>query len=91
LINKSLLTLGRCLKSLNEQKEDLSKTIPFRESKLTKCLAEYFTTQYKLYMIVTVNPSEACFNETRKVLEYSALAREIKYLNEPKLHHSQND
>lgn len=62
LINKSLLTLGRCIKALNEQKEDCSMTIPFRESKLTKALAEYFTTSYKLYMVVTINPTQVCLN-----------------------------
>jgi hypothetical protein len=38
-INKSLLTLGRCIKCLREMKADKSIQIPFRESRLTMALA----------------------------------------------------
>lgn len=79
-INKSLLTLGRCIKSLGEQKSEGSLMIPFRESRLTKALAEYFTDQYLITMIITVNPQGSSISDTKKVLEYAAIAKSVSFL-----------
>jgi hypothetical protein len=41
-------------------------------------LAEYFHPDFKLVMVVNINPSKIMVNETINVLEYAALARDIK-------------
>lgn len=82
MINKSLLTLGRCIKSLGEQKEEGGAMIPFRESKLTKALSEYFTNEFKISMILTVNPVKN-LSDTKKVLEYAAIAKSVEFLQPP--------
>ena len=81
-INKSLFTLGRCIKALGDQKEEGGLMIPFRESKLTKALAEYFTDQYSVCMIVCINPKEdtESLADTKKVLEYAAIAKKVEFL-----------
>lgn len=77
-INCSLLTLGRCIKCLREVKNDKQIQIPFRESRLTMALAEYFNPDFKLVMVININPSKSMINETMNVLEYAAIARDIK-------------
>ena len=62
-INKSLLNLGRCIVAINN-KESI---IPFRESKLTKILSEFFLDNSNLKMIVNINPVKEDFNETLRV------------------------
>ena len=51
-INKSLLTLGKCLNLLAEKK---SAYIPFRESKLTRILKESLGGNSKTVMIACVS------------------------------------
>jgi hypothetical protein len=46
-------------------------------------LAEYFSPAFKLTMVVNINPSKSMINETVNVLEYAAIARDIKSLNTP--------
>lgn len=75
-INKSLLSLGRCIQAFKE-----GSIIPFRESKLTKALMEYFGINFKVYMIAHLNRSITMFHENLKVLEYAALTKKIKPLN----------
>lgn len=77
-INISLLTLGRCITCLREVKHDRNVQIPFRDSRLTMALAEYFNPDFKLVMLINVNPSKAMQSETMNVLEYAAIAKDIK-------------
>lgn len=96
-INQSLSCLGRCLKALNE------KTIPpFRETKLTRYLSEFFVEDNNIIMIANINPRMEDFEESIRALNYTALAREIKtYPNrmsngmsrtsKPKLRRSKSD
>lgn len=50
-INQSLSCLGRCLKALKD------KTIPpFRETKLTRYLSEFFVEDNNIIMIGNINP-----------------------------------
>lgn len=68
-INQSLSCLGRCLKALNE------KTIPpFRETKLTRYLSEFFVEDNNIIMIANINPRIEDFEESIKALNYTALA-----------------
>ncbi len=78
-INKSLLILGRCLQALREK----GQQVPYRESRLTRIIYEYFLEANNLTMLVCVNPQRASYPETLKVLEYAALAKQIKQSNTP--------
>lgn len=70
----SLLTLGRCITCLR----DRNVQIPFRDSKLTMALAEYFTIDNKLVMLININASRKMYGETLNVLEYAAIAKDIR-------------
>lgn len=75
-INTSLLVLGKCIHAFRD-----GAIIPFRESKLTRALTEYFTPRYKIYMIAHINRSGEMFHENLKVLEYAALSTQVKQFN----------
>lgn len=74
-INQSLSCLGRCMKALNQ------KTIPpFRETKLTRYLSEFFVEDNNIIMIANINPRMNDFEESMRALNYTAVAREIRTL-----------
>lgn len=75
-INTNLLTLGRCIHAFRD-----GTMIPFRESKLTKVLCEYFTEYSKIFMIAHINRSEDMFHENVNVLEYAAISKNVKTFN----------
>lgn len=77
-INKSLLCLGRCIKALNEN-PDSNLPIPYRDSKLTRVLIEYFANKVEVLMIANINQSQTCFHENMKVLDYAVLAKDIRH------------
>ncbi|KAH7915155.1 kinesin-domain-containing protein [Hygrophoropsis aurantiaca] len=51
--------------------------IPFRHSKLTEVLMDYFAGDGKVVMIVNVNPYDTGFDENSHVMKFSALTREV--------------
>lgn len=75
-INKSLLTLGKCINILSEQKK--GQYVPFRESKLTRLLKESLGGNAKTVMIACVSPEKKYYEETLNTLKYSSLAGNIK-------------
>jgi len=79
-INKSLLVLGRCLKSLkdNQGTPIQSSVVPYRDSKLTRILYEYFHEENNLRMIANINPRNVDFEESMRVLNYAAIAKDIQ-------------
>lgn len=72
-INQSLSCLGRCLSALKE-----SKIPPYRETKLTRYLSEFFIEENFIIMIANINPQESDFEESIRVLNYASIAREIR-------------
>ncbi|KAG6868545.1 hypothetical protein C0993_001241 [Termitomyces sp. T159_Od127] len=59
---------------------DVRKTlavIPFRHSKLTEALMDYFIGDGRAVMIVNVNPYDTGYDENSHVMRFSALAREV--------------
>lgn len=52
--------------------------MPFRESKLTRLLYEYFSMENNLVMIANIHPGRNYFDETLKVLSYASIAQETK-------------
>lgn len=78
-INKSLMTLMRCLTIMREGSRS-SSIVPFRESKLTHVFMGHLTgpSAWRTAMIVNVNPSISDFDETQHVLAYAASTRLIQ-------------
>lgn len=56
-INSSLLVLGKCIHAFRD-----GTCVPFRESKLTKVLCEYFNPKSKIFMIAHINRSGEMFH-----------------------------
>ena len=81
IINKSLLTLMRCLTVMRESgRQNTSHIIPFRESKLTHLFMGHLTSPSasRTTMVVNVNPAIADFDETQHVLSYASKAKTIQ-------------
>ncbi|KAM6497998.1 kinesin-like protein KIF23 [Amanita muscaria] len=51
--------------------------VPFRHSKLTEALMDYFTGDGRTVMIVNVNPFDTGYDENSHVMRFAALAREV--------------
>ncbi|KAF7320154.1 Kinesin-like protein [Mycena kentingensis (nom. inval.)] len=51
--------------------------VPFRHSKLTEILMDYFVGDARAVMIVNVNPYDTGYDENSHVMKFSALAREV--------------
>ncbi|KAH9949432.1 P-loop containing nucleoside triphosphate hydrolase protein [Amylocystis lapponica] len=51
--------------------------VPFRHSKLTELLMDYFVGDGRAVMIVNVNPYDTGFDENAHVMRFAALAREV--------------
>ncbi|EED81253.1 predicted protein [Postia placenta Mad-698-R] len=51
--------------------------VPFRHSKLTEILMDYFVGEGKAVMIVNVNPYDTGFDENSHVMRFSSLARDV--------------
>ena len=72
-INKSLLALKECIRSL-----DLGKAhIPFRGSKLTEVLRESFVGDSHTLMIGNVSPCSDSVEQTLNTLRYAAAVRDF--------------
>ena len=67
-INKSLLCLKECIRSL----EGNMGHVPFRGSKLTQCLRESFSPHAKTAMIANISPGSSSAEQTLNTLRYAA-------------------
>ncbi|ELU07804.1 hypothetical protein CAPTEDRAFT_103345, partial [Capitella teleta] len=76
-INRSLLVLGNCISALGDSKKR-NGHIPYRDSKLTKLLADSLGGQGVTLMIACVAPSGVNAVETMNTLRYAKRARRIK-------------
>ncbi|KAK7468596.1 hypothetical protein VKT23_003100 [Stygiomarasmius scandens] len=54
--------------------------VPFRHSKLTEVLMDYFVGDGRTVVIVNVNPYDTGYDENSHVMKFAALAREV-YIN----------
>ncbi|KAK6625246.1 hypothetical protein RUM43_005540 [Polyplax serrata] len=75
-INKSLMVLGYCIASLSDPKKK-SGHIPYRDSKLTKLLADSLAGNGVTLMIACISPAKSNVNETLNTLRYAARAKNI--------------
>ncbi|CAF0890601.1 unnamed protein product [Rotaria sp. Silwood1] len=76
-INKSLLTLGTCISALSDPTK-LNGHVPYRESKLTRLLADSLGGHGITLMIACVSPSILCENESLSTLRYANRAKNIE-------------
>ncbi|CAG01032.1 unnamed protein product, partial [Tetraodon nigroviridis] len=82
-INSSLLTLGKCINAIRlNQQAKFRHHVPFRESKLTHFLQVFFCGSGRVCMVVNINQSSSCFDETLNVLKFSALAQKAQIREE---------
>lgn len=73
-INKSLLALKECIRSLDMNK----KHVPFRGSKLTEVLRDSFIGNCRTVMIGAVSPSNGNCEDTLNTLRYADRVKELK-------------
>ncbi|XP_055854033.1 kinesin-like protein KIF12 [Episyrphus balteatus] len=76
-INKSLMVLGYCIASLSDTRKR-SGHIPYRDSQLTKLLADSLAGNGVTLMIACVSPSQYNYAETLNTLRYAARAKLIR-------------
>ncbi|XP_014051173.2 kinesin-like protein KIF12 [Salmo salar] len=76
-INRSLLTLGKCISSLVDPIKR-NGHIPYRDSKLTKLLSDSLGGSGITLMIACVSPTLGNLQETLNTLRYSSRAKRIK-------------
>ena len=72
-INKSLLALKECIRSLDSG----NKHVPFRGSKLTEVLRDSFVGGCRTVMIGAISPCASSCEQTLNTLRYTALVREL--------------
>ncbi|XP_059138525.1 kinesin-like protein KIF20B isoform X2 [Physella acuta] len=84
-INSSLMTLGRCIETLrhNQLHKDQQRLVPFRDSKLTRLLQNFFNGSGRAAMIVNVSQCATMFDDTLHVFKFSAIAKQVKYIEKP--------
>ncbi|XP_069431403.1 kinesin-like protein KIF12 isoform X10 [Ovis canadensis] len=75
-INRSLLALGHCISLLLDPQRKQSH-IPFRDSKLTKLLADSLGGHGVTLMVACVSPSAQCLPETLSTLRYASRAQRL--------------
>jgi len=78
-INKSLLTLGRCITAL----VDRTPHVPYRESKLTRLLQDSLGGATKTSIIATISPGQNNLEESLNTLDYAMRSKNIH--NKPKV------
>ncbi|XP_076756124.1 kinesin-like protein KIF12 isoform X3 [Xylocopa sonorina] len=76
-INKSLMVLGYCISSLSDGKRK-GGHIPYRDSKLTKLLADSLAGNGVTLMIACVSPVRSNASETLNTLRYAARVKKIR-------------
>lgn len=79
-INKSLLALKECIRSLDMKKNNSDTHIPFRASKLTMVLRDSFMMQnadrIRIIMIACVSPGSSSADHTLNTLRYASRLKE---------------
>ncbi|CAM2704157.1 unnamed protein product [Rotaria socialis] len=76
-INKSLLVLGTCISALSDSVKRAGH-IPYRDSKLTRLLADSLGGHGITLMIACISPASSCENESLSTLRYANRAKNIE-------------
>ncbi|CAM9281324.1 unnamed protein product, partial [Ectocarpus fasciculatus] len=77
-INKSLLALANCINALSEKSNGKTRSVKFRDSKLTHLLRSSLEGNCSLIMIANINPSDKTFEDSHNTLKYANRAKNIK-------------
>jgi kinesin family protein 4/21/27 len=77
-INQGLMTLGKVISALSDEKRSASQHVPYRESKLTRMLQDSLGGNSLTYMICCISPADTNFEETLNSLKYANRAKNIK-------------
>jgi len=77
-INKSLTTLGKCIRALVDITRGKKVLPPFRESVLTLYLRESLAGTFLTTMLANVSPVASNLEETLSTLRYAASVKNIK-------------
>ncbi|XP_050785656.1 kinesin-like protein KIF12 [Gopherus flavomarginatus] len=75
-INRSLLALGHCISLLVDPRQRWSH-IPYRDSKLTRLLAESLGRSGITLMVACISPSLHCLPETLRTLRFAGRAKKV--------------
>jgi hypothetical protein len=77
-INKSLLTIGQCIKALSDNSaREAQHHVPYRNSTLTQLLRESLGGNAKLVMLAALSPADENFSDTLSTLRYASSAKRI--------------
>ncbi|KAI9101785.1 P-loop containing nucleoside triphosphate hydrolase protein [Phlyctochytrium arcticum] len=76
-INRSLLTLGNCISALADHRKQ-GNHVPYRDSNLTRLLADSLGGHGLALMIACISPAPRHVNETMKTLRYAQRAKRIR-------------
>lgn len=76
-INKSLMTLRRCLAMANERQKNKTALIPYRDSKLTTLLQNALLGNETISLIINLNPKLDYIEENLNVLSFASIANGI--------------
>lgn len=84
-INKSLLVLGRCLKSVRKERRkgsmkgegNVAAAGPFRESKLTRMFQRALSGNEHVTFLVNIDTSSELVSEIKSILKVTSVARGI--------------
>ena len=66
-INQSLLALKECIRCMSQKKSH----IPFRRSKLTSVLRNFFISQSQIIFLANISPDPKCYSPTINILDYA--------------------
>jgi kinesin family member 15 len=75
MINKSLTTLGKVMRSLEDLAKGKLTHINYRDSKLTFLLKDSLGGNSRTSIIATVSPSTQCYKETLSTLLVCVVSR----------------
>ncbi|GKY93552.1 hypothetical protein MPSEU_000322600 [Mayamaea pseudoterrestris] len=77
-INKGLFVLGQVISALSEQRPNMKRKPPYRDSKLTRLLQDSLGGNSRTIMIACVSPADFNIEESINTLRYATSARNIK-------------
>ena len=77
-INKSLSALGNVIHALSDVAAGKQRHVHYRDSKLTFLLRDSLGGNSRTFVIATVSPVAACFDETLSTLKFARSAKKIR-------------
>ncbi|XP_064387362.1 kinesin-like protein KIF23 [Halichondria panicea] len=77
-INKDLMVLRTCMETIREnQSSNVTKIVPYRDSKLTHLFRNYFDGVGKVRMVVCISPRSEDYDESIQVMRFAEVTQEV--------------